>query len=135
MACLFPHNDVYKYHAVLCASQGERIFHHNHLRDAIYQAAVSATVGPKREESELLPGLEARPVDIFIPLWQEVETMHWILQLCLLSKYGEDCRAEWIVFTQMVIEISGSWEEGQPRSSKDWARHQLGQPVRRMERF
>ena len=61
VACLFPHNDVYKYHAVLCAPQGGRISHHNHLRDAIYQAAVSATVGPKREESELLPGFCSKP--------------------------------------------------------------------------
>ena len=62
-------SDVYADHAVSCASQGERISRHNHLRDALYHTAVSASLGPTGEDRALLPGLEARPVDIYISLW------------------------------------------------------------------
>ena len=55
---------------VWCTFQGEHISHHNHLRCAICQAAVSASLGPTREDRALLLGVEARPADIYITLWQ-----------------------------------------------------------------
>ena len=62
-------SDVNGDHAISCASQGERISRHNHLRDALFQAAVSASLGPSREDRGLLPGVENRPADVYIPLW------------------------------------------------------------------
>ena len=56
-------------HTISCGSQGESISRHNHLRDAIYTAAVSATLGPTKEDRALLPGVEARPADVYVPLW------------------------------------------------------------------
>ena len=53
-------------HAVGCASQGERIARHNHLRDALYHTAASAHLAPLREERALLPGGE-KPADVLIP--------------------------------------------------------------------
>ena len=53
-------------HAVGCASQGERISRHNHLRDALYHTAASAHLAPLREEKALLPGGE-KPADVLIP--------------------------------------------------------------------
>ena len=68
IACGLP-SDVYGDHAVGCASQGERIARHNHLRDALYHTAVSAHLAPLREERALLPGVhsQARPADVMIP--------------------------------------------------------------------
>ena len=71
MACGQPSSDIYADHEIYCGSQGERISHHNHLRDAVYQAAVSASLGPSREDRALLPGVEARPADVYVPLWAE----------------------------------------------------------------
>ena len=50
--------------------EGERIGRHNALRDAIYQLAQQAALAPRREEQALLPGLENRPADVFLPHWQ-----------------------------------------------------------------
>ena len=56
-------------HAIGCASQGERIARHNHLRDALYHTAQSASLVPLREERALLPGLagDRRPADVLLP--------------------------------------------------------------------
>ena len=36
-----------------CGTGGERISHHNHLRDALYEMAVSAGLAPTKEEQEV----------------------------------------------------------------------------------
>ena len=54
-------------HAVGCASRGERISRHNHLRDALFSTAVKAQLGPLREQRALLPGADARPADVLLP--------------------------------------------------------------------
>ena len=56
-------------HALCCGTGGERIARHNRLRDALYHTAVSAVLGPRKEEKNLLPGGNQRPGDIFIPGW------------------------------------------------------------------
>ena len=48
-------------HAISCGICGERIARHNHVRDALFQAAVQAGLGPSREPDGLLPGSEDRP--------------------------------------------------------------------------
>ena len=64
-------SDKYGDHAISCACQGERISRHNHLRDALYNAAMSAQLGPTREDRALLPlaAEGARPADVYLPLW------------------------------------------------------------------
>ena len=54
-----------------CAIGGERISKHNHVRDAIFKAAVEAGLGPIREPDGLLPGSDDRPADVLIPIWTE----------------------------------------------------------------
>ena len=44
-ACL-RQSDVHGDHAMCCGSGGERISRHNNLKDAIYQTAVAAGLGP-----------------------------------------------------------------------------------------
>ena len=62
-------SDKYGDHAIACASQGERIARHNHLRDALYNTAVSASLAPTKEDRALLPGVDNRPADVLIPNW------------------------------------------------------------------
>ena len=56
-------------HALACGTAGERIARHDHLRDALFQVAVSANLAPRKEENDLLPGTNARPGDVYIPKW------------------------------------------------------------------
>ena len=63
------HSDKFGDHALCCGHQGERIARHNHLRDAIFDIAVAAALGPTKEGRFLLPGADRRPADVFIPTW------------------------------------------------------------------
>ena len=122
------------YHAVSCGSQGERILCHNHLRDAIYNIAVSASLGQTQEDRALLPGVEHRPADILIPLWaggkdcaiditvvspfqqqaiqRAAEEPGYALSLRhnhKLRKYSDKCLAKGIQFCPVKVETTGGW--------------------------
>ena len=56
-------------HALACGTAGERIARHDHLNDALFQAAASANLAPRKEENGLMPGSIARPADVFLPNW------------------------------------------------------------------
>ena len=61
-----PHGD----HHVGCGGNGDRILRHNSLRDAIYTAAQSAALAPRREVPSLIPGSMSCPADVFLPSWK-----------------------------------------------------------------
>ena len=67
-ACL-RNSDSLGDHAMSCGTGGERISRHNHLRDALYETAVAAGLGPTKEGRFLLPGADRRPADILVPNW------------------------------------------------------------------
>ena len=50
---------------------GERISRHNHLRDALFNTAVQACLGPSREDKALIPGSDNRPADLLITYWSD----------------------------------------------------------------
>ena len=52
-----------------CGSGGERISRHNALRDAIFDTAVVAGLGPVMEGRFCLPGNDQRPADVLVPNW------------------------------------------------------------------
>ena len=62
--------DPYGDHHVGCGSNGDRILRHNSLRDAIYTAAQSAALAPRREVPSLIPGSMSRPADVYLPSWK-----------------------------------------------------------------
>ena len=62
-------SDVMGDHALCCGTGGERISRHNALRDAFFDTAVSAGLGPTKEGRFLLPGADRRPADVLVPLW------------------------------------------------------------------
>ena len=141
------HSDRLGDHAIACAAQGERIARHNHLRDALFHAAASASLAPLREERALLPGIEQRPADFVLPKFSG--GLHCCVDVCVVSslqsqlvdgaateagyalqsrytqkwdKYGAACQAEGMVFQPVPIEVLGGWHEAGVRLVK-----QLGQ--------
>ena len=69
-ACLRP-SDTLGDHAMCCGTGGERIARHNHLRDAVFDTAVAAGLGPVKEGTFLLPGCDRRPADVLLPNWAQ----------------------------------------------------------------
>ena len=60
-----PHGD----HQVGCDGNGDRISHHNAIRDVLFGAAQSAALAPSREMPYLIPSSLSRPADILLPTW------------------------------------------------------------------
>ena len=117
-----------------CGTGGERIARHNHLRDALFEMAVSAGLGPTKEGRFLLPGDDRRPADVFIPYWAggrdaalDVTVVNPLQAATLAGaattpghalSYAytrkmrgaeEDCRRQGIAFLPLVVESLGGW--------------------------
>ena len=121
-------------HAMCCGTGGERIARHNHLRDAVFQTAVAAGLGPTREGRFLLPGDDRRPADVMVPNWAggrdaaldltvvtpiQAQTLpqaaftpgHALTHAYERKMRGaeEDCRRQGIAFIPMAVESFGGW--------------------------
>ena len=121
-------------HAMCCGTGGERIARHNHLRDAVFQTAVAAGLGPSKEGRFLLPGDDRRPADVLIPNWAggrdaaldltvvtpiQAQTLpqaaitpgHALTHAYERKMRGaeEDCRRQGIAFIPMAVESFGGW--------------------------
>ena len=57
-------------HQVGCGGNGDRILRHNSIRDAVFSAAQSAALAPRREVPSLVPGSQSRPADVYLPCWK-----------------------------------------------------------------
>ena len=57
-------------HHVGCGGNADRIFRHNSLRDAVFSAAQSAALAPRKEVPSLIPGSQHRPADVYLPCWK-----------------------------------------------------------------
>ena len=55
--------DAFGNHQVGCGGNGDRIFRHNAIRDAVFSAAQSAALCPRKEMPSLIPGSRSRPAD------------------------------------------------------------------------
>ena len=56
-------------HQVGCGGNLDRIHRHNSVRDAVYSAAQSAALAPRREVPSLIPGSQSRLADVYLPNW------------------------------------------------------------------
>ena len=116
-------------HALCCGTGGERIARHDRLRDTLFHTAVSAAIGPTKEERGLLPGGNRRPGGVLIPCWTGGRdtalnvTVVCPLQRALVAeaattpgsalayayrekmrKVGEECRRQRFVFFPLAAE-------------------------------
>ena len=62
--------DPYGDHHVGCGGNGDRIFRHDSIRDAIFSVAQSAALAPRKEAPSLIPSSRSRPADIYLPNWK-----------------------------------------------------------------
>ena len=127
-------SDEYGDHSIGCSSEGERIFRHNALRDALHSTAKQASLAPAKELSALLPGSAEKPADVYIPGWAngldaaiDVSVVSPVQTQLVkkaseeagsaaskrhtekLSKYFDACSAEGICFLPVVVETFGGW--------------------------
>ena len=54
-----------------CGGNGDRIFHHNNIRDVLFSAALSAVLSPSKEASGIVPNSCSCPADILLPNWSQ----------------------------------------------------------------
>ena len=126
--------DPYGDHQVGCGGNGDRIFRHNALRDALFAASQSAALAPRKEVPSLIPGSQSRPADIFLPNWcrgqpaaLDVTVISTMQPLTLagaaaepgfalkvaearkLGSHNADCRAIGVSFIPIVAETLGGW--------------------------
>ena len=62
--------DPYGDHHVGCGGNADRTARHNALRDAIFSAAQSAALAPRREVSSLISCSLSHPADVYLPSWK-----------------------------------------------------------------
>ena len=62
--------DAFGDHQVGCGGNGDRIHRHDSIRDALFSAAQSAALAPRKEFPSLIPGFSSRPADVYLPNWK-----------------------------------------------------------------
>ena len=115
-----------------CGGNADRIFRHNSLRDAVFSAAQSAALAPRKEVPSLIPGSQHRPADVYLPCWKGgrpvalditvISTMqqstiqpaadnqvHALLvaETRIFGTHGPACQAAGIPFIPLAIETQG----------------------------
>ena len=119
-------------HHVGCGGNADRIFRHNSLRDAVFSAAQSAALAPRKEVPSLIPGTQNRPADVYLPCWKRgrpaalditvISTMQQstiqsaaeiqghalhVAEARKFATHGASCQAAGISFIPLAIESLG----------------------------
>ena len=115
-------------HQVGCGGNADRIS----LRDAVFSAAQSAALAPRKEVPPLIPGTQNRPADVYLPCWKRgrpaalyitvISTMQkstirssaenqghalLIAEERIFAAHGATCQAAGISFLPLAIETLG----------------------------
>ena len=125
--------DPYGDHHVGCGGNGDRIHRHDSIRDAIFSAAQTAALAPRKEVPS---GSQSRPADVYLPNWKrgqpaalDVTVISTLQQLTLqgaasvqghalivgeerkMAAHAQSCRAVGVSFLPLVMETLGGWSE------------------------
>ena len=123
-------------HHVGCGGNGDRIHRHNSIRDAIFSAAQTAALAPRKELPSLVPCSQSRPADIFLPNWErgraaalDVSVISTLQRLTLsgaasvqghalrvgeerkMALHAASCRAVGVSFVPLLVESLGGWSD------------------------
>ena len=123
-------------HHVGCGGNGDRIFRHDSIRDAIFSAAQTAALAPRKEFPSLIPGCRNRPADVFLPHWDRglptaldvsvistlqqrtvrgaAENQGYALSICeerKMATHAASCREVGISFIPLAVESLGGWSD------------------------
>ena len=121
-------------HQIGCGGNGDRISHHNAIRDVLFNAAQSAALAPTREAPGLVLSSLSRPANVLLLNWSQsrpdaldVHVISPMQQLTLtedasssghtlrvgvqqkLTEYLSACRSAGIDFVPLVVESLGGW--------------------------
>ena len=119
-------------HHVGCGGNNDRISHHDSIRDAVFSAAQSAALAPRKEVPCLIPDRQSRPADVFLPHWKRglpaaldvsvistlqprtcqgaSETQGFALSVCeerKIAAHAASCRAIGVSFVPLAFESLG----------------------------
>ena len=125
-------------HQVGCGGNGDRIHRH---RDAVFSAAQSAALAPRKEVPSLIPGSSSRPADVYLPNWTrgqpaalEVTVISPLQQLTLQgaastqghalsvgatrknAAHADPCHDVGVTFIPLVVETLGGWSNEAART-------------------
>ena len=100
-ACLVE-ADPFGDHQVGCGGNCDRILRHNSLRDAVFSAAQTAALAPRREVPSLIPETQSRPADVYLPCWKEAVQLHWT------SLSSRPCNSK-LFRVQQKIKVTPCW--------------------------
>ena len=123
-------------HHVGCGGNGDRIFRHDSIRDAIFSAAQSAALAPRKEFPSLISGCQNRPADVFLRHWDRglpsaldisvISTLQqrtvdgaannqgYALTVCeerKMATHAASCRAVGVSFIPLAVESLGGWSD------------------------
>ena len=143
-------------HQVGCGGNGDCIHRHDSLRDALFSAAQSAALAPRKEVPSLIPGTCSRPADMYLPIWLrgqpaalDVTVISTMQQLTVtgasstqghaltvgeerkMTAHAEACRSVGVTFIPLVAESIGGWSDGSVATIKSIGRllgQRLGTP-------
>ncbi len=125
--------DPYGDHQVGCGGNGDRIYRHDSIRDAIFSAAQSATLTPRKEVPSLIPHSSSRPANVYLPIWKRgqpaaldvtvISTMQQqtlsgasitpghALRVGKIATHAEACRAVGVSFLPLAVESLWGWSQ------------------------
>lgn len=131
--CSIP-TDAFGDHQISCRGNGDLIHRHDSLRDALFSAARSAALGPRKEVPSLIPGAKSRPADLYLPYWKhgrsaalDVTVISPMQKLTLQgaaasqghalevgevrkqASHHSACHSAEISFVPLVVETFGGW--------------------------
>ena len=135
-------------HALHCRDDhGMKGGRHDRIRDKVFKEAQLASLSPTMEMPGLIPGSSSRPADIFIPTWidgkkvafdvsvvsptqdailhRAAETPAAAIEMRKAAKnrqHFDNCRAQGIAFSPLVVETFGGWDSEAAKFLKDMAR-------------
>ena len=129
-------SDAFGDHQVGCGGNGDRIHRHDSIRDALFSAAQTATLAPRKEAPSLIPGSSSRPADVYLPNWKrgkpaalDVSVISTMQNLTVtgaattpghaltvgeerkMAAHAEDCRSVGVSFVPLVVESLGGWSQ------------------------
>ena len=128
-------------HQVGCGGNGDRIHRHDSIRDAVFSAAQSAALAPRKEVPSLIPGSSSRPADVYLPNWTrgqpaalDVTVISPLQQLTMQgaasmqghalsvgatrknAAHADPCHDVGVTFIPLVVETLGGWSNEAART-------------------
>ena len=101
--------DAFGDHQVDCGGNGDRINQHVSIRDAVFSAAQSAALAPRKEAPSVIPGSSSRPADVYLPNWKRGQPA--ALDIHVISIYHAAANTSWSVHYSRLCSASGGGEK------------------------